>query len=176
MIKKHRLVFVALLFCVCGLLVGCSANRSTARAEIRLHASSQRLLAASASGSMPVNDWLETRSQQGLVETQAHYLTKAQQAATPAESQQWLDLAAQVGGGGGTTLATLVNASDYRITVLDGPYAGITLAPGTSSQSTVRIPVGWLSFVVAWGDNQRASIVRPVSAGQKAIVIVNKQQ
>jgi hypothetical protein len=125
---------------------------------------------------MPVNDWLETRSQQGLVETQAHYLTKAQQAATPAESQQWLDLAAQVGGGGGTTLATLVNASDYRITVLDGPYAGITLAPGTSSQSTVRIPVGWLSFVVAWGDNQRASIVRPVSAGQKAIVIVNKKQ
>ena len=158
------------------LLAGCSVNRNTTRAEIRLHASSQRLLAASASGSMPVNDWLETRSQQSLVETKVNYLTRAQQAATPAESQQWLDLAAQVGGGGSTTLAILVNASDYWVTVLDGPYAGIRLAPGASSRSTARVPVGWLSFVVAWGDNQRASIVRPVSAGQKAIVIVNKQQ
>ncbi|HOF79602.1 MAG TPA: hypothetical protein PLA53_00585 [bacterium] len=158
------------------LLAGCSVNRNTTRAEIRLHASSQQLLAVNASGSMPVNDWLETRSQQSLVETKVNYLTRAQQAATPAESQQWLDLAAQVGGGGSTTLAILVNASDYWVTVLDGPYAGIRLAPGASSRSTARVPVGWLSFVVAWGDNQRASIVRPVSAGQKAIVIVNKQQ
>ncbi len=155
-------------------LVGCSANRSTARVDVRLNASNQQLLVANATGSMPIASWLETWSHQSLVETQAHYLTKAQQAATPAESQQWLDLAAQVGGGG-STIATLVNASDYRVTVLDGPYAGITLGPGASSQSTARVPVGWLSFSVAWGDNQRTSIVRSVSAGQKTIVIVNKQ-
>lgn len=172
--KKHRSLVVALILIVL-VLAGCGINRNTARADIRLHASSQQLLAANVSGSMPVNDWLETRSQQSLVETQSHYLIKAQQASNPEESQQWLDLAAQVGGGG-STLASLINASDYRITVLDGPYAGITLAPGTSSQSTARIPVGWLAFSVAWGDNQRADIIRPVSAGQKAIVIVNKQQ
>ena len=170
---RHLYKTIALILLLV-MLAGCSVNRNTARAEIRLNASNQQLLAANATGSMPIASWLETRSQQGLVETQAYYLTKAQQAATPAESQQWLDLAAQVGGGGSTT-ATLVNASDYRLTVLDGPYAGITLGPGASSQSTARVPVGWLSFSVAWGDNQRASIVRPVSAGQKTIVIVNKQ-
>jgi len=155
------------------MLVGCSANRNTGRVDVRLNASSQQLIAVSATGSMPVNDWLETRSQQSLVEIQDHYLIKAQQATTPEESQKWLDLAGQVSGGN-STLATLVNASDYRVTVLDGPYAGITLSPGASSQSTARVPVGWLAFSVAWGDNQRASIVRPVSAGQKTIVIVNR--
>ena len=172
--KKHLSPIVILVLALLVLSAGCSANRSTARAEIRLNASSQQLIAASATGSMPIANWLETRSQQNLVETQAYYFDKAQQADTPAESQQWLDLAAQVGGGG-STIATLVNASDYRVTVLDGPYAGITLGPGSTSSSTARIPVGWLSFSVAWGDNQRASIVRPVSAGQKTIVIVNKQ-
>jgi len=169
---RHLYKTIALILLLV-MLAGCSVNRNTARAEIRLNTSNQQLLAANATGSMPVNDWLETRSQQGLVETQAYYLTKAQQAATPAESQQWLDLAGQVSGGG-STIATLVNASDYRVTVLDGPYAGITLNPGAVSPSTARVPVGWLSFGVAWGDNQRAAIVRPVSAGQKTIVIVNR--
>lgn len=171
---RHLYNTIALILLVV-ILAGCSVNRNTARAEIRLNASNQQLLAANATGSMPIASWLETRSHQSLVETQAYYLTKAQQAATPAESQQWLDLAAQVGASAGSTLATLINASDYRVTVLDGPYAGITLGPGSTSSSTARIPVGWLSFSVAWGDNQRASIVRPVSAGQKTIVIVNKQ-
>ncbi len=169
--KKHLVVIALLVGLI--LLVGCSANRNTARVDVRLNAS-QQLVADSVSGSMPATDWLETRSQQSLVETQAYYLVKAQRAATPAESQQWLDLAAQVGGGG-STLASLVNASDYRITVLDGPYAGVTLNPGSASSSAIRVPVGWLSFSVAWGDNQRATIVRSVSAGQKTIVIVNKQ-
>lgn len=172
--KKHLIVFT--LF-VLVLLAGCSANRNTARAEIRLNASSQQLIAASVTGSMPVNEWLETRSQQGLVETQTYYLAKAQQAATPEESQKWLDLAGQVGGGTGSTLATLVNASDYRVTILDGPYAGVTLLPGKSSQPA-RVQVGALSFR-AWsasssGQDMQVTILRQVSAGDKTIVLVNK--
>lgn len=171
--KKHLIVFT--LF-VLVLLAGCSANRNTARAEIRLNASSQQLIAVSVTGSMSVNELLETRSQQGLVETRGYYLAKAQ-AATPEESQKWLDLASQVGGGTGSTLATLVNASDYRVTILDGPYAGVTLLPGESSQPA-RVQVGAVSFR-AWsasssGQDMQVTILRQVSAGDKTIVLVNK--
>lgn len=168
---RHRYIFAALMILV--LVAGCSTNRNTARAEVRLNSSNQQIIAASVTGSMPVVDWLETRSQQDLTNLQAHYLAKAQQANTPEESQQWLDLSNQANGSGGSTLATLVNASSYKVTILDGPYTGVTLSPGSVS-SVARVPVGWLSFLVAWGDNQRASIVRHVSAGQKTIVIVNK--
>lgn len=172
--KKHLIVFT--LF-VLALLAGCSANRNTGRVDVRLNASNQQLLAANATGSMPINDWLETRSQQSMVETQAYYLTKAQQASTPKESQEWLDLAGQVGGSTSSTLATLVNASDYRVTILDGPYAGVTLLPGKSSQPA-RVQVGALSFR-AWsasssGQDMQVTILRQVSAGDKTIVLVNK--
>lgn len=159
------------------LLVGCSANRSTARVDVRLNASNQQLLAANATGSMPAFDWLEIRSQQSLVETKAYYLTKAQQASTPKESQEWLDLAAQVSGSGGSTMATLVNASSYRMTILDGPYAGITLEPGQSS-SSARVPVGVVNFralsASSIGQDFYVYVIRKVSAGDKTIVLVNK--
>lgn len=171
---RHHLIAITAL--AVFFVFGCSANRNTARAEIRLNASDQQLLAANVTGSMPVNDWLETRSQQNLVEIQAHYLAKAQQATTPIESQQWLDLAAQIGGGG-TTLATLVNASSYRVTILDGPYAGITLEPGQSS-SPARVPVGAVNFralsASSIGQDFYVNIIRQVSAGDKKIVLVNK--
>ena len=170
---RHRYIFAALMILV--LVAGCSTNRNTARAEDRLNSSNQQIIAASVTGSMPVVDGLETRSQQDLTNLQAHYLAKAQQANTPEESQQWLDLSNQANGSGGSTLATLVNASSYRIVVENGPYAGMVLEPGASSPSAVRVPVGSLTFSVVWGSyNQRATIYRYVSAGQKTIVIVNK--
>lgn len=170
---RHRYIFAALMILV--LVAGCSANHNTARAEVRLNSSNQQIIAASVTGSMPVVDWLETRSQQDLTNLRSYYLTKAQQATTAKQSQEWLDLAAQVSGSGGSTLAALVNASSYRIVVENGPYAGMVLEPGASSPSAVRVPVGSLTFSVVWGSyNQRASIVRHVSAGQKTIVIVNK--
>lgn len=172
--KKHLIVFT--LF-VLVLLAGCSANRNTARAEIRLNASSQQLIAASVTGSMPVNDWLETRSQQSLIETQTYYLTKAQQASTPKESQEWLDLAGQVNGSGGSTMARLVNASSYKVTILDGPYAGVTLLSGESSQPA-RVQVGAISFralsASSTGQEIQVTIFRQVSAGDKTIVLVNR--
>ncbi|NCU44207.1 hypothetical protein EOM71_00825 [Candidatus Falkowbacteria bacterium] len=172
---RHQYIFAALLVLV--LLVGCSANRNTALVDVRLNASSQQLLAANATGSMPIASWLETQSQQSLVETQAHYLIKAQQASTPKESQEWLDLAAQVSGSGGSTMATLVNASSYRMTILDGPYAGTTLEPGQSS-SPARVPVGVVNFralsASSIGQDFYVDVIRKVSAGDKTIVLVNK--
>lgn len=174
---RHHLIVIAVLAVLAVFFFGCSANRNTARAEIRLNASSQQLVAASATGSMPVNDWLETRSQQGLVETQAYYLTKAQQAATPEESQKWLDLAGQVNGSGGSTMARLVNASSYKVTILDGPYAGVTLLSGESSQPA-RVQVGAISFralsASSTGQEIQVTIFRQVSAGDKTIVLVNR--
>lgn len=172
--KKHLIVFT--LF-VLVLLAGCSANRNTGRVDVRLNANNQQLLAANATGSMIINEWLETKSQQSMVETQAYYLTRAQQASTSKESQEWLDLAAQVSGSGGSTMATLVNASSYRMTILDGPYAGTTLEPGQSS-SPARVPVGVVNFralsASSIGQDFYVDVIRKVSAGDKTIVLVNK--
>jgi len=113
------------------------------------------------------------RGDQDWTNLRAYYLQKAREATTPETSQAWLDLASQVTGQG-STLAKLVNASRYRIVVLDGPFAGIVLNPGETSPTEVRVPVGTLIFTVGWGNNQRATIVRQIVAGQKTVVIINK--
>lgn len=169
---RHLYIFIALLL----VLAGCSTNRNTARAEVRLNSSSQQLIVASVSGSMPVSEWLDTKSRQDLVDIQSHYLKKAQQATTAKESQEWLDLASQVSGGG-STIAALINASSYRMVILDGPYAGITLEPGQSSQPA-RVPVGILTFralsASSIGQDICVTVSRQVSTGDKAVVLVNK--
>jgi hypothetical protein len=166
--NKHLINIVLILGTI--LLVGCSAN--TAKVQIGLNSVTQQIMPISAGGSLPVESWLEIKSQQDLVETKAYFLKKAKESASTEEIQEWLDLAGQLSGSG-STLAKLFNSSSYRVTVIDGPFAGSTLEPGAST-GEVRVPVGFFSFNVGWGHNQQSSIVRQVSAGQKMIVIVNK--
>jgi len=156
-------------------IAACSSN--TAKVKVGLDANGQQILAVDAKGALPAEDWIQLRGDQDWTNLQEFYLQKAQEATTPEASQAWLDLANQVMGQGtisGATWARLVNASDYRIIVLDGPFAGIILNPGEASLVETRVPVGTLIFTVGWGNNQRATIVRQISAGQKAVVIVNK--
>ncbi|HRU89981.1 MAG TPA: hypothetical protein P5094_01460 [Patescibacteria group bacterium] len=165
--------FIALVIIALA-IAACSSN--TARVEVGLDANRQQILAVDAKGALPAEDWVQLRGDQDWTRLQAYYLQKAQEATTPEASQAWLDLANQVMGQAisGTTLVRLVNASDYRIVVLDGPFAGIILNPGEASLVETRVPVGTLVFTVGWGNNQRATIIRQISAGQKAVVIVNK--
>ena len=166
--------FIALVIIALA-IAACSSN--TARVEVGLDANGQQILAVDAKGVLPAENWIQLRGDQDWISLRAYYLQKAREATTPEASQAWLDLANQVAGQG-TTLARLVNASDYRIVVLDGPFAGITLEPGETSPTEVRVPVGSLIFSVAnWGcgcNNLRTIIVRQISAGQKTVVIVNK--
>jgi len=162
--------FIALVI-IALVIAACSSN--TARVEVGLDTNGQQILAVDAKGALPAEDWIQLRGDQDWTNLQEFYLQKAQEATTPEASQAWLDLANQVVGQG-TTLARLVNASDYRIVVLDGPFAGIVLNPGETSPTEVRVPVGTLIFTVGWGNNQRATIVRQIVAGQKTVVIINK--
>jgi len=152
-------------------ITGCSSN--TARVEVGLDANNQQLLAVDAKGHLPAEDWLQVKGTQDWSLTRDYYLKKAQEAATPEDSQVWLDLANQVVGQG-STLVRLINASRYRVVILDGPFAGEVLDPGEVSSAEARVPVGTFVFTVGWGNNQRATIVRQIVAGQKTVVIVNK--
>ena len=170
---KHRdfILLTLLISALFVIITGCSSN--TARVDLGLNANNQQLLAVEAKGHLPAEDWLYVKGTQDWALTRAYYLKKAREATTPEDSQVWLDLANQVVGQG-STLVKLVNASNYRIVVLDGPFAGIILNPGEASLVEARVPVGTLVFTVGWGNNQRATIVRQIVAGQKAVVIVNK--
>ena len=168
--RHQSFILFALIFTLIA-LAACSSN--TARVEVGLDANNQQLLAVDAKGVMPAEDWVQLKGTQDWATVRAYYLKKAQETTTPEASQAWLDLANQVVGQG-STLAKLVNASSYRIIVLDGPFAGIELEPGEASHAEARIPVGTFAFTVGWGNNQRANIVRQIVAGQKTVVIVNK--
>ena len=165
--------FIALMIITLA-IAACSSN--TARVKVGLDANGQQILAVDAKGALPAEDWIQLRGDQDWTNLRAYYLQKAREATTPETSQAWLDLANQVMGQAisGTTLVRLVNSSSYRIVVLDGPFAGIILNPGEASLVETRVPVGTLVFTVGWGNNQRATIIRQISAGQKAVVIVNK--
>ena len=170
---RHQRFAIFALIAISALFVinGCSSN--TARVEVGLNANNQQLLAVDAKGHLPAEDWLQVKGTQDWSLTRDYYLKKAREATTPEDSQVWLDLANQVVGQG-STLVKLINASNYRIVVLDGPSAGEMLEPGEASNAEARVPVGTLIFTVGWGNNQRATIVRQIVAGQKTVVIVNK--
>ena len=165
--------FIALMIITLA-IAACSSN--TAIVKVGLDANGQQILAVDAKGALPAEDWIQLRGDQDWTNLQEFYLQKAQEATTPEASQAWLDLANQVMGQAisGTTLVRLVNSSSYRIVVLDGPFAGIILNPGEASLVEARVPVGTLIFTVGWGNNQRSTIVRQISAGQKVVVIVDK--
>ncbi len=170
---KHRdfILLTLLISALFVIITGCSSN--TARVDLGLNANNQQLLAVESKGHLPAEDWLYVKGTQDWALTRAYYLKKAREATTPEDSQVWLDLANQVVGQG-STLVKLVNASNYRIVVLDGPFAGEVLEPGETSSVKARIPTGTFVFTVGWGTNQRTTIVRQIVTGQKTVVIVNK--
>ncbi len=129
-------------------------------------------------GQMPFGDWIETSSRQGQNTVAVALWDKAKKAVDAGnlkEAKECINLAQEVSVNNSYTKAKLINASDYRITILDGPFASIVLAPGDSTIEQ-KVPIGTLAFTVLWGNKQdkRAAIVRQVTAGQKSIVIINK--
>lgn len=55
---------------------------------------------------------------------------------------------------GGYVIATLTNRSSFEFTVLDGPFAGLSLKPGEASESAKKIPIGHLKFNIRWLDKR----------------------
>jgi len=152
--------------------------RNTATVKVGMDQQGHVAYADSMSGQMSLEDWLDTSVRQEQSTVAIALWEKARQASKqgkPEEAKKYIDLAQEISVNNRYTKAKLINASDYRLTVLDGPFAGLVLAPGASTLEQ-KVPVGTLAFTVLWGSKQdkRAAIVRQVTAGQKSIVIVNK--
>ena len=156
------------------LLAGCSAN--TARANLTVSATGQKVGVASFSGHLPINCWLETKDQQNLVDTKAYFLKKSTEATSVEESQKWIDLANQISGSG-SVLVPLRNCGSQTVTVLDGPFAGCQLSPGQSTPPT-RVPVGTLSFNISSttssGGNMFLTVCRTIKSGDSQVVLADK--
>jgi len=169
---KHLYIILALAVLV--LLAGCSMN--TGKVQLGLNASNQEVMAINASGYLSADHWLETKSQQDLVETKAYFYKKATEATTVEESQKWLDLANQLSGGG-SILIPLRNRGTQMVTVVDGPFAGYTLKPGQSTPSQ-RVPVGAVNFGISsttsGGGNMLLTVGRTVKFGDTQIILADQ--
>lgn len=171
------LVALATLF-----LSACAGNiRNTATVKIGMDSQGHVAYADSMYGKISLDDWIDTsvRQEQGTVAIALWEKARiASKQGKLEEAKKYIDLAQEVSSNSTYTRAKLINASDYRATILDGPFAGQTLAPGGSS-SEEKVPVGTISFrAIATTSNGRdmtVTIVRSVTAGQKTIVLVNKK-
>lgn len=171
---RHLAFFpLALFFLV---LAGCATVGQDTTMVSVVNDKNHLAVADSISGSMPLVDWTDFTVRQERAKAEIVLWRQATKAAGQGkleETQKYSELAQDLSVSN-CTRAKLVNASSYLLTVLDGPFAGITLAPGQSSNKEERVPVGTLSFSVNWGHGKTSLIVRQVSAGQKKVVIVNK--
>lgn len=154
--------------------------KNNARVDIAMDQNRQAY-ADSIYGQMSMDDWLDTTIRQEQNEVATTLWRKAKEevlAGRLASARQCIDLAQELSVNNSYTKAKLINASDYRITILDGPFAGKVLEPGAST-SEEKVPIGTLSFQAisasSRGKDMVVTIVRQVVAGQKTIVTVNKK-
>lgn len=179
---RHTVILMLLVALATMFLSACAGTvKNTATVKIGMDPQGHLAYADSMFGQISLDDWIDTsvRQEQGTV---AKALWEKARIASKQgkldEAQNYISLAQEVSNNNTYTKARLINASDYRVTVLDGPFAGRTLAPG-SSTSEEKVPVGTLCFQIvsatSRGGTMNVNVVRSVTAGQKTIVIVNKK-
>ncbi|HNW55905.1 MAG TPA: hypothetical protein PKN62_02405 [bacterium] len=178
---RHTVILMLLVALAALFLSACAGNvQNTAKVDITM-SKSHLAKADSMSGKMSLDDWIDTsiRQEQNVVAITLWRIAQAEVAnGNLKKAKEYISLAQEVSVNNLYTKAKLINASDYQVTVLDGPFAGRVLASGAST-SEEKVPIGTLSFsaisTTSNGRDMTVTIVRPVTAGQKTIVIVNKK-
>lgn len=170
---RHSILMILAVMAALILSACAGTVRNTATVKVGMDPQGHLAYADSMFGQVSLDDWIDTsvRQEQGTVAIALWEKARiASKQGDLKKAQEYINLAQEVSNNNTYTKARLINASDYRASIIDGPFAGQTLAPGGSS-SEEKVPVGTISFrAIATTSNGRdmtVTIVRSVMAGQK---------